>query len=48
MLKILPEPRDREKRVFVLVTEHAPYEEATKAIHLAITGIVDTGIPEKQ
>lgn len=48
MLRMLRERRDREECVFILLTEHAPYEEAAKAVHLGVNGIVDAGTPEKQ
>jgi hypothetical protein len=48
LLKLLRERRDREECVFILLTEQAPYEEAAKAVHLGVNGIVDAGAPEKQ
>ncbi|MBN1838042.1 MAG: hypothetical protein JW820_19445 [Spirochaetales bacterium] len=48
MLRVLRERRDREECVFILLSERAPYEEAAKAVHLGVNGIVDAASPEKQ
>ena len=47
MLRVLRERRDREECVVVLLAQSPSYEEAAKAVHLGINGIVDASASEK-
>jgi len=47
-LKLLRDRRTKEQGVFVLFTETPPLEEAAKASHLGINGLLDVHLDEKQ
>ena len=48
VLKLLRERRSKEQSVFVILVKDPPFEEAAKASHLGINGIIDAGLSEKQ
>lgn len=47
-LKLLRDRRSKEESVFIILAAHVPFEEAAKASHLGINGIIDARLPEKQ
>jgi hypothetical protein len=48
LVKLLREKRSKEECVFVLLAGTLPFEEAAKAIHLGVNGIVSAGSGDKQ
>ncbi len=48
MLKLLRENKSKDQSVFVILVQDPPFEEAAKASHLGINGIIDAGLPEKK
>jgi hypothetical protein len=48
LVKLLREKRSKEECVFVLLAGTLPFEEAAKAMHLGVNGIVSAGLGDKQ
>jgi hypothetical protein len=48
LAKVLRENRTKEECVFVLLAGGLPFEEAAKAAHLGVNGIVGTDLSDKQ
>jgi CheY-like chemotaxis protein len=48
LIKVLRERRSKEECVFVLLAGHLPFEEAAKATHLGVNGIVGADLSDKQ
>jgi hypothetical protein len=47
-LKLLRDRRSKEQSVFILLADTPPFEEAAKACHLGVNGLIDAGLDEKQ
>jgi len=48
LVKVLREKRSKEECVFVLLAGSLPFEEAAKAMHLGVNGIISAGAGDKQ
>jgi hypothetical protein len=48
LIKVLRERRSKEECVFILLAGHLPFEEAAKATHLGVNGIVGVDLADKQ
>jgi len=48
LIKVLREKRSKEECVFVLLAGSLPFEEAAKATHLGVNGIVGADLSDKQ
>jgi len=48
LIKVLRERRSKEECVFILLAEELPFEEASKAAHLGVNGIVGADLSDKQ
>jgi hypothetical protein len=48
LIKVVRERRSKEECVFILLAGHLPFEEAAKATHLGVNGIVGADPADKQ